>query len=349
MTVHHYCTYFDSNYLTRGLALYRSLARHAGEFRLHVLALDETTRGLLTAMRLPRVRVIPLADLERHDPDLAAVKNSRSRIEYYFTCTPSLSLHVMEHAADAEIVTYLDADLFLFADPEPVYRELDDQAILIVPHRFPPDLRHFEAAGIYNVGWLSFRKGTEGRTCLRWWRDRCLEWCYDRVEPGRFADQKYLDDWPARFPGTVVLQHRGAGLAPWNVGNYTLTESAGRVWVDDQPLILYHFHGLRWVKPWLVQSRLSEYRVSPDPILKWRVYAPYLRRLLRIERDLMARSGWPGPERASGGERNPLVLARPGVGDGPVTRLRATAQYWRALFHAVRTDQVWIILGDRLI
>lgn len=347
--VRHFCTYFDSHYLTRGLALYRSLSRHAGEFVLHALALDETTRRILTAMKLPHVRVVPLPELEEYDPDLASVKKNRSRVEYYFTCTPSLTRYVIEHVADSEIVTYLDADLFLFADPEPIFRELGDGAVLIVAHRFPPDLRHFESAGVYNVGWLSFRKTPEGQTCLNWWRERCLEWCFDRVEPDRFADQKYLDDWPARFPGVVVLQHKGGGLAPWNVRNYALTESAGGIWVDDQPLILYHFHGLRWVKPWLVQSRLSEYGVSPGQTLKGRLYAPYLRELLRVERDLRTRFRWSRAEQPSEMQRNPLILTRPNDHHSPIARLRATVQYWRELIYAVRTEQLWIVLGDRLV
>ena len=36
-----YCTYFDHNYLSRGLALYHSLQRHAPGARLWVLCLSE--------------------------------------------------------------------------------------------------------------------------------------------------------------------------------------------------------------------------------------------------------------------------------------------------------------------
>ncbi len=62
------------------------------------------------------------------------------------------------------------------------------------------------------------------------------------------GDQKYLDEWPARYSSLCVLQHLGAGLAPWNYPNYTI-ESAGvegtgngPVLVDGQALIFYHFH-----------------------------------------------------------------------------------------------------------
>jgi hypothetical protein len=106
---------------------------------------------------------------------------------------------------------------------------------------------------------------------------------------------------------------------------------------------------LRWVKPWLVQSWLNHYRVWPGPILKRRVYAPYLREIVRIERQLKARFGSSWGARPSAVQRNALVVPRPGAGGGPITRLRAEVQYLRELIYAVRTEKLWIVLGDRLI
>src|SRR5205823_10040223 len=103
------------------------------------------------------------------------------------------------------------------------------------------------------VGLMAFRNDSFGRECLEWWRERCLEWCYDRLEGDRFADQKYLDDWPTRFERVVVLQHKGAGVAPWNAMNYQICLQNGRVIVDGQPLIFYHFHGLKIINRWLYE------------------------------------------------------------------------------------------------
>src|SRR5205814_2361411 len=90
-----------------------------------------------------------------------------------------------------------------------------------------------------------FEETNEAMAALRWWRDRCLEWCYDRLEGDRFADQKYLDLFPTLFRGVLVLDHPGANLAPWNMGRHRLTKEGDCLRVDSQPLIFYHFHNFK--------------------------------------------------------------------------------------------------------
>src|SRR5207237_1146927 len=79
---------------------------------------------------------------------------------------------------------------------EPLFEEMQAKSIAIIAHRFSDAFRKWEWNGIYNVGWVTFRRDDNALSCLRWWREQCIEWCYDRIEDNRFADQKYLDDWP---------------------------------------------------------------------------------------------------------------------------------------------------------
>ena len=216
---------------------------------------------------------------------LLAAKQNRSRVEYYFTCTPSLPLYILNHWPEVELITYLDADLFFFSDPTSLFDEIGDHSIAIIAHRFPPRMRHLEAHGFYNVGWLTFRRDEQGLQCLQVWRDQCIEWCYDRVEGGRFGDQKYLDDWPRRYTRAVVLQHPGANLAPWNIANYRIRGRHGRLWVDDQPLVFYHFQDVVQVRPWLFRLNLAKYQVKASAIVRRKIYGPYLLMLKKIEQD----------------------------------------------------------------
>ena len=141
--------------------------------------------------------------------------------------------------------------------------QLGAGSVLIIPHGFPESLRHLEEFGIYNVGMVTFRKDERGLAALRRWRAQCIEWCYDRVEGGRFADQAYLDDWPETLDGVVVVDQPGIGLGPWNASRYRYDTSANPVTVDERPLVFYHFHAFRSVGPRLYYDGLREYEPMP--------------------------------------------------------------------------------------
>ena len=279
----HYCTFFDRNYAGRGLALYGSLLRHGAPFSLWVLCMDDPTHQLFEQLRLAHVRPIRLPDFEAANPEVAATRGTRSLVEYYFTCTPALPFYVLRQCQDVDRVTYVDSDLYFYGSPRPIFDEMGGTSTLIVGHRFPERLRHLEITGVYNVGLLSFRRTEAGLTTLRWWRDRCVEWCYSRVDEGRYADQKYLDDWPERFEGVRVLEHEGAGLAPWNVSRYELSWHDGRVWVDGKPLIFFHFHRLKKLAPRMYDTGLRDFGNTMTSVLRDHIYAPYVRELERTE------------------------------------------------------------------
>jgi hypothetical protein len=282
----HYVTLADRNYLTRGLALIESLARH--ERRDHVLyfvCLDELTRTVLTALRHPNVVPVALHHLERNDHALLATRAGRSLVEYYWTLTPTLILRLIERHPDIDVLTYLDSDLYFFSSPDPVFDELGRQSVLIHEHRYTRELAYLEReSGRFNVGLLCFRRDQTGLEVLRWWRERCLEWCFARTEDGKMGDQMYLDDWPRRFPGVTVLQHPGAGLAPWNHGQYRVQpQPDGPATVDGRPLVFFHFHSLAVPHPSLLLT--SKHPVYPmsEPILR-ACYLPYAEALWRQAR-----------------------------------------------------------------
>ena len=243
---HELCTLFDLAYLPQGVVLYRSLERVCPSFRLRVFCMDGPTKSVLERMELPRLQAIDLAQLERHDRELLAVKPDRTRVEYCWTATPAVCRYSLEREPELEMITYVDADLMFFSDPAPLFRELGSGSVLIVPHRYEPRWQGWERrGGIYNVQFVTFRNDERGRETLRSWRESCLEWCYNRVEDGKFGDQQYLDDWPERFSGVHVLEHPGGGLAPWNVNAHALALRDGSIFVDGRPLVFFHYQSLR--------------------------------------------------------------------------------------------------------
>lgn len=277
----YYCTYFDRHYLNRGLALVESLRRHeTAPFRLFIVCMDEMTRTALDQLAVPEIRSVPLHEIEWRDARVLETKEARSLVEYYWTMTPTIILRILERHPEIDLLTYLDADLWFFSSPQPIFDELGRHSILIHEHRFSPSQAELgRHNGRFNVGLLCFRRNRNGMEALRWWRARCLEWCFARYEQGKMGDQLYLEDWPERFQGVRVLHHPGGGVGPWNHDRYDIRVATdGRITVDGAPLIFYHFHSFKSAGPDLaIPVAHPHYRLT-IPVLTHCVI-PYLKAL----------------------------------------------------------------------
>lgn len=241
-----FCTYFDRNYLVKGLCLLRSIFRcHGSDATVYVVCMDEFTRIILRELNLPRIILVPLHSIEQGDERLLMVRPTRSAVEYLWTLTPTIILRLLEMHPEVDILTYIDADMFFFQSSDALYEELGDASILIHEHRFPPSMMHLLEFGRFNVGILAFRRDRLGYEVLNWWRERCLEWCKSILEDGKYGDQKYLDSWPEQFKGVVVTQNIGIGVAPWNHSQYLFREHKGALYLNDTPLMIYHFHAFQ--------------------------------------------------------------------------------------------------------
>jgi len=299
----HACTLFDSGFLAKGLALLASLHRQGTPFRLHVFAMDDFAADYLERLGDPSLVVI--RKLEFEDSDLLRVKKERTRAEYYWTCASSALLYCLDKLGLPRC-TYLDADLCFYAPPQLLETMMGDHSIAITPHNYAAAYDQNRLHGVYCVQYVTIRNDERGLRALRWWRDRCIEWCYNKVEEGRFGDQKYLDDWPERFEGVKVLDGPGIGLAPWNCRNYEIRPRDPQGWIcrditdgGEGPLIFFHFHELRFYPQDRIKLVAGGYEI-PAAIRK-HLYAPYLRELLRLAKEITTQH--PGS--------NPLAIAPP--------------------------------------
>jgi hypothetical protein len=282
-----YCTYFDKGYAPRGLAMIASI-RSVGETGpVYVVCFDDEAAAAVEGARLSDVHVVRLAELEQTNPELLAVKPSRGRVEYYFTSTPTVVTHALGCEPEADWVTYLDADLWFFSSPDDLYVAQEPGSVAIIEHGYRTKDAWRKKFGTYNVGWVSFRNDDDGRACLEWWRQRCIEWCFDRAEPGRFADQGYLDQFATIVQSVVVLDHPGANLAPWNLATRRVTCETERVLVDGRPLVFFHFHGLqqRGARWYFAHAR---YGAKTTTCIRDGLYRRYIEALVEEQRAVNA-------------------------------------------------------------
>jgi hypothetical protein len=276
-----YCTYFNKGYLGRGIILLRSLAKFVGDCSVEVLCFDDETFTFLSKFDFKNVVPVSLCDFESRHPELVAVKSARSCGEYFFTCTSSWTLDVFLRHPEASFVVYLDADMKFFASPDPVLDMMDGKDIIICDHNFERDYERQAEYGRFNVGFVAFRNSQTGFDCLSRWAADCIDWCYDRLEDGKFADQKYLDAWPERYGERLSIAPRGVDLGPWGIGRDELSEKDGVPYIAGEPIVLFHYQGLR-----LFNRRhyyLGYYYHYPVSKILEILYEPYIRELQLVE------------------------------------------------------------------
>jgi hypothetical protein len=265
----HYVTLFDSLFLPQGLALHLSMEKHAGAYTLWILCVDNEVYKALEQLELANVRLLLLDKLETEE--LVQAKADKTRREYCWMLTPFSIRFVFDADDSVERVTYLDADMWFRKNPAPIFHEFDTSGkqVLITDHAYAPEYDQSATSGQYCVQFMTFKR--EGGDVVRkWWEDRCIEWCYARIEDGKFGDQKYLDDWPEQFPELVhVMEDKELMLAPWNATRFPYGRS-----------VCWHFHSLRIVNG----SFKHEYAVDcgnfPLPITtRQYIYGEYLKDL----------------------------------------------------------------------
>ena len=233
-----FCTYFDSYYILKGLALYDSLCNTCGDdFHLYICAFDDESYKKLNSLQLRNVTVDSLSEVETDA--LLKVKPTRTKAEYCWTCGPSVIYHILMKYQLSDI-TYLDSDLFFMTSPKVIFDEIGDNSIGITEHFFEKQ----SIEGRFCVQYVYFKNDDEGLDALTWWRDRCIEWCFCRYEDGKYGDQKYLEQFPVRYKKVSIITNRGVGIAPWNMNLYSYSDNTLTHQGIEYTFVFFHFHGV---------------------------------------------------------------------------------------------------------
>ena len=261
--------------------MYESLCNVHDEFCLYIFAFDTKSKEFLISLKLDRAVIIGLEEFE--DEELLKIKPSRTFGEYCWTCTPSSIKYAIEKY-NLPDCTYLDADLYFYSSPTPIFNELSSFAVGLTPHNYSPEYDLSKASGKYCVQFVFFRN-MDGMIPLDWWRRECLKWCYAYSEGDKYGDQKYLDRFSTLFPATHDIQHIGTGIAPWNVLKFSFSLKDNKIILKNKDVeeivIFYHFQNLKidlakkiiWLGKW--------YDCKPDVIELF--YKPYIEKLLYFE------------------------------------------------------------------
>lgn len=265
--------------------MHNSLEKYCSNFHLFIFAFDDKSLEYLKKLNLKHTTIISLKEFE--DEELLRVKPTRAVGEYFWTCTSSVLLYILNNY-DVDHCTYIDSDLYFFSSPQVLYDEMRNDSILITPHHYTKKYDQSKKTGIYCVQYMTFKKDEKGLAALTWWRNSCIEWCFSRFENGRFGDQKYLDDWPERFEGVYVCENLGAGVAPWNMQQYEFVKEndiiTGTEIVTGNKfdIIFFHFHSTIFVSPTFFSPR--PFYKRNESVIRL-LFNPYIKEICRIREE----------------------------------------------------------------
>jgi hypothetical protein len=232
-----FCTLFDKNYLYQGVALHRSLVRHAGDFKLYALCMDSAAYDLLKKMGSQSL--IPISVDELLTPEVTEVRARTTHGQFCWVCQPLVCRFILGRFGP-DMVTYLESDSMFFSNPDVLFVELGAKSASIVPHNFSAEFDNSADAGKFCVQFNAFRNDAAAACVLAHWTESCFK--YDKSAPHSYPGQTCLDEWPSRFEGVAVIEHRGAGVAPWNIRGYDLRTDSPVPHVNGVPVVFYHYH-----------------------------------------------------------------------------------------------------------
>jgi hypothetical protein len=76
--------------------------------------------------------------------------------------------------------------------------------------------------------------------------------------------------------------NRGAGVAPWNIQQYALSEKNGLPYVNDQPVVFYHYHQFSRYPDGTFE--FGTYPFTSEAIRLF--YVPYIRAIQQSEKEV---------------------------------------------------------------
>lgn len=286
-----YGTFANRNFLPQLLALISSFHEKNGDSRLAVFALDDVTHQVIQELKYERVDLFQQQDIEVFHSNLLIAKSNRTQSEYFFTLTSAIPSFLLQKYPSCDFAIYLDADLFLFKNPDILLQTADlNSNVILTPHNFAKKDSDLLIYGEFNTGFVAFRNNRVSAKAANWWLDSCVTWCKDKVEDGKYADQKYLEMFSDLTEGVITSNEFGLNLGPWGLNSLTsITNSIEGPKVNNQELFAFHFSGIKWNKLAIILGTWP-YKHRINKILFDGIYRPYLKEINRWDTYLSTRT-----------------------------------------------------------
>ncbi len=168
---------------------------------------------------------------------------------FEMTCAlkPFFAAHILEQHDHVQRLIYLDSDMYVFGP----FIRLTDAAITLSPHRtkntaYLPEPKNYSIIslnryGVYNAGYFELQRKPEAFAFLDWWKQLLEHTGYEKPDEHLFSDQLWLNLVHSFFDDVYVNKNPGYNVAIWNLVERQVEEREGIYYVNNEPLVLFHF------------------------------------------------------------------------------------------------------------
>lgn len=280
-----FVTYFSKEFLIQGTVAIESFIKSHEESSGLAVCLDDTSRSYLQSKGYPpRIMVVEISEIHAISDIFTNFQETRSYAESIISIKPHLIEFYLDQLEPDDYLIYFDADIFFFTSMLTLEQFSTGFEVLLSEHLFPKNMLESVKFGKFNGGMIVFKQSVKSRELLVRWKNQCSEWCKLELSEGRFADQKYLDDFPEN-DGVAALSHPGV-----NNGQYYFMEKRifrfsfplKRFVLDGCPILSFHFHGIRINKHY-ISTGFNRYG-TPKNFL-WVLIVIYFRYLHKIRQE----------------------------------------------------------------
>ena len=265
-------------YVSRCLVLIESIIKY--DVNIFILCFDVEAEKLIKQnVNSKKIIIVNYKEILNFDKSLKKINRSRKLIDKIVTSRP-IFLKYINNKFKSKDIFLLDSDIYFFSNPRLLLKYTEKSSVAYSEHNFSRnEIELNKDYGEFNGGFVYIRFDKNGKKFLLSWSKLCKKWCEFDSKNGKFSDQKYLENLSKKINNLKILKRSEINLAPWNLEGKKIEFKKNQIYVNNNKLIFFHFHGLRQITKNLYILGLENYKFVISNKIKNILFQKYVTNL----------------------------------------------------------------------
>lgn len=259
------------NYLAQARTLGNSLKATNPEVLFFIALVDKLDGVRFESEFLPEYPMIEIDKIGIYGLEEIAARYDITELNT--AVKPFCFTYLFENYPAANNVIYFDPDIIVFQPLTELEGALSRHQAVLTPHILTPindtctpnELHHLNT-GVYNLGFVAFRRSAENTEFIKWWEEKLRYECLIDLCNGLFVDQNWMNFLPVFVPNVHIERSLGYNAAYWNLHEREFSERDGSFVVNDRDtLIFFHYSGYDPAKPYILSKYQDRFVLAERP------------------------------------------------------------------------------------